>query len=304
MSVTPNATGANAAPPVNGVAAETALSCIAALGDQFGDWYGVDFAPLTTISDADKIAVAGYIQAASQPRIAGLTSQNTAAYDGTRSDDLGAVLQSLIYDRTFTDFSSNNSYAGASLFGRFATVNYLGSKTTITAKFKQMPGVIAESLTENQASVLKSKNYNVFINYQNGVAITQEGVMASGTFIDSRINADWLANYVQTNVFNLLLTLPKVPQTDDGMTLLTNVMHASMVQAVTNGYLAPGVWNGPAFGTLNTGDFLPDGFYIYQPPVATQNQTDRAARKSVPFQIAAKEAGAVHSASIMITVNP
>ena len=65
--------------------------------------------------------------------------------------------------------------------------------------------------------------------------------MASGIFIDSRINADWLANFVQTNVYNVLLeTNTKIPQTDAGMNILKTVMTQSLQQGVVNGYLAPG----------------------------------------------------------------
>ena len=304
LSATPTNTGSTADVPVAGIAAETLLSCVENFGNLFGDWYMLSVASGTTPADADHIAVAGYIQSAGQPRTYWITSQNTAAYDSTQTSDLGSVLDSLDYDRTEIDFSSTNAYASASIMALFATIQYSGSDTTITGKFKQQPGVIAEALSENQAAVLKSKNYNVYALYQNGVAITQEAVMANGTFIDSRINADWLANYIQTNAFNLLVSNPKIPQTDAGMSLLKANMTASLQQSVVNGYIAPGVWNAAGFGALNEGDMLPDGFYVYAPLVASQSEVDRAARKSVPFQIAAKEAGAVHSANISITVNP
>lgn len=42
---------------------------------------------------------------------------------------------------------------------------------------------------------------------------------------------------------------------------------------------------------------------MYQPPIATQSQADREARKSVTFQVAAKEAGAIHGADILVNVN-
>ena len=44
------------------------------------------------------------------------------------------------------------------------------------------------------------------------------------------------------------------------------------------------------------------GFYIYHMPVAEQSQTDRQARKAPVYQIAGKEAGAVHKANILIYI--
>ncbi len=41
--------------------------------------------------------------------------------------------------------------------------------------------------------------------------------MANGDFFDERHGLDWLQNYVQNNLYNLLYTsTTKVPQTDPG----------------------------------------------------------------------------------------
>lgn len=305
LSATPNSAGGSANPPVNGVVAETALACANLMGDRFGDWYCLGWAPVTPLADSDALAVAGYIQAAGQARVQALTTMNTAAWDSTRSDDLGSLLTAAGYGRTLVEFSSTNPYAAASLFGRFATVNYDGSNTTITGKFKLQPGVVPEYLAASMANALAAKSYNIYAQYQNNTAITQEAVMSDGTFIDSRINADWLANRIQTDVYNLLRgSNTKIPQTDKGMSIIGATVSAALQQAVTNQYLAPGVWNTNGFGTLSQGDFLPLGYYVYIPAVALQSQTLRAQRQSVVFQVAAKEAGAVHSSNILINVNP
>jgi Protein of unknown function (DUF3383) len=72
---------------------------------------------------------------------------------------------------------------------------------------------------------------------------------------------------------------------------------------LNNGLLAPGVWTSDGFGNLSYGDFMPKGFYIYFPPIANQLPSDREKRYSVPFQIAAKLAGAIHTVKISINVN-
>ncbi len=105
-------------------------------------------------------------------------------------------------------------------------------------------------------------------------------------------------------MFNILLSNSKVAQTDSGMQTLAAGAAAACQQGVTNGMLAPGIWNAGGFGQLVEGQFVSKGYYIYVPPLSSQAQADRAARKSVPFQIAAKLAGAVNSASVMIDVNP
>lgn len=80
-------------------------------------------------------------------------------------------------------------------------------------------------------------------------------------------------------------------------------IESRLEQAVTNGLVAPGVWNGDSFGALQSGDTLTKGYYVYAPPVATQSQADREARNSTVIQVAIKLAGAVHATDIIINVN-
>ncbi|MDR8284203.1 DUF3383 domain-containing protein, partial [Acinetobacter baumannii] len=105
-----------------------------------------------------------------------------------------------------------------SVFGRAFSVNFNGTNTTITLKFKQLPGVAAEDLQVSQAKALKDKNCNVFAGYNNDTAILQEGVMCDGSFIDERHGLDWLQNHLETALWNLFYTTPtKVPQTEGGV---------------------------------------------------------------------------------------
>jgi predicted transcriptional regulator len=77
-----------------------------------------------------------------------------------------------------------------------------------------------------------------------------------------------------------------------------------MDAAVNNGLVAPGVWNSTLqFGLLKAFQTLPKGYYVFAPPVASQSQADREARKAPTIQCAIKLAGAVHSANVAINVN-
>ncbi|MDE9463681.1 DUF3383 family protein, partial [Xenorhabdus bovienii] len=189
-------------------------------------------------------------------------------------------------------------------FGRMFTVNFQGNNTTITLKFKQEPAISAELLTATQANALRAKNGNVFVHYNNDTAIIQEGVMANGTFIDERHGLDWLQNYVQTNLYNLMYTsTTKISQTDEGVTQLLVNVEQSLSQGVTNGLIAPGAWGGDTFGALNRGDMLTKGYYTYAAPIADQVQAEREKRKAPVIQCAIKLAGAVHFADVIINVN-
>lgn len=287
-----------------GSAVETLLAGVTACAEKSNDWYGLYCAPVTPAVDADNLAVAAFIEAASPSRIFGITTQTAATIDPAQTTDIASQLKVLNYRRTFVQYSSSSAYAAASLFGRAFTVDFTGNNTTITLKFKQEPGVAAETLTESQAAALIAKNCNVFVNYSNATAIIQPGVMSDGYFFDEVHGLDWLQNYVQTDIYNLLYTSPtKIPQSDAGVNKLVATCENSLVQAVNNGLLAPGTWNAPGFGALQTGQTLSKGYYIYAAPVSSQSQADREARKAPTIQIAAKLAGAVHSANVIINVN-
>ncbi|EPY9203202.1 DUF3383 domain-containing protein [Morganella morganii] len=284
-------------------AAETVQEAVAVMSDISGGWYGLIIAD-DSLSDDDVLAVADLIESDPLSRIYGHTVMNTTVLDADIDTDIGSKLKAGNYSRTFWQYTSGKKYVAASLFGRMFTVNFNGNNTTITLKFKQEPTVTAETLRVSQAAAIDAKNGNVFVKYQNDTAIIQQGVMANGDFIDERHGLDWLQNYVQNNLYNLLYTrTTKIPQTDEGVTsLLTNV-EQSLDQAVTNGFVAPGIWGGDPFGALNTGDMLTKGSYVYAPPVSTQAQSDREARKAPVVQCAIKLAGAIHYSDIIINVN-
>ncbi|EAW1193456.1 DUF3383 domain-containing protein [Salmonella enterica] len=269
----------------------------------YTNWYGLGIADKEDIADGDWLKVAAAVEASGVSRILAITTSDPATMDATSTTDMAYKLKAAKYGRTFVQYSTGSKYAALSAFGRAFTVNFNGSNTTITLKFKQEPGITYETLTTDQAAALDAKNCNVFVYYQNDTAILQQGVMSSGDFFDERHGLDWLQNYVQTNLYNLLYTsTTKIPQTDAGVTRLLSNVEQSMDQSVTNGLVAPGVWNGGPIGQLNSGDTLTKGYYVYAQPISEQAQADREARKAPVIQVACKLAGAVHFADVQINV--
>ncbi len=87
------------------------------------------------------------------------------------------------------------------------------------------------------------------------------------------------------------------------MTQIKNRIAAALSQAVNNGLVAPGVWNGDEFGNLSQGDYLSTGYYIYSSAIDDQDSSDREARIAPDIQVAAKLAGAVHFVDVTVNVN-
>jgi hypothetical protein len=292
-----------------GVAAEAALSGVLAIEAVQANWYGLNFAAganNTDIADSDHLAIAAYIEGDSNRHLYGLTTAEGAALLNGDTTSIGALLKALGYNRTFYQWSSQNPYASCGLFGVGVTVNFAAQNSTLTFMWKAETGVVAESLNTTQAANLDANNYNYYANFNTGgsvVGVTVNGTVASGHFIDEIWNADWFGSSIQIAGFNLARSLPKIPQTDAGSHMLAAVFEGVCKQGVLNGFLAPGQWNSNGFGQISFGSFLSKGYYIYTPPTAAQAQTTRSARQSVAFQIAAKEAGAVHDIQVNVTVN-
>lgn len=270
---------------------------------QFTNWYGLGIADDEDLTAAEITATAAAIQASSLSRVFAVTSDDSGIIDSASTTDIASTLKAAGYGRTFVQYSTKSKYAALSAFGRAFTVNFTGNNTTITLKFKTEPGVTYETLTSSQAAAVDAKNANVYVYYANDTAILQQGVMSNGDFFDERHGLDWLQNYVQTDLFNALYTsTTKIPQTEAGITRLLTVVEKSLDQAVSNGLVAPGVWNGGDIGQITAGDTLTKGYYVYAQPLSSQAQADREARKAPLIQAAIKLAGAVHYADAQINV--
>ncbi|MER0200190.1 DUF3383 family protein [Klebsiella quasipneumoniae] len=283
---------------------ETLLEAVNALMD-YNVWYGLHLAvpEADYPDDATIITVSAAIEASTVSRIFGITTDAATILDAATTTDLASKLKAAKYSRTFIQYSTSSRYAALSAFARAFTVDFTGSNTTITLKFKQEPGITYETLGTSQANNLEAKNCNVYVYYENDTAILEQGVMSNGDFFDERHGLDWLQNAVQTADFNTLYTsTTKIPQTDAGTTTRIANIELVLDKAVQNGLFAPGKWTGGPMGQLNTGDMLTKGYYTWAENVDDQLQVDREARKGVPIQVAGKLAGAVHYGSVAITV--
>ena len=283
-------------------AAETAIAAITALDAGWGaKWYGV---VVPSAADADHLAIAAYIEAATIKHYYALTTAEAGMLVASDTTNIAYQLKQLAYNHTNAQFSSTSNYAAVSQLARILPTNWTGNATAISLAYKQEPGIIAESLNVNQLAAIHGFNGNVFVNYANGTAILDPLVVSSsGQPVDTIIGLDSFAITLQTNVYNLIYLSPtKIPQTDAGNALIATAIEATCQQYVTNGLFAPGLWNQPAFGGIKTGQFLPKGFYVYTPPIGSQSSAVRATRTSVAFQVAVCLAGSVEKVNVAITV--
>jgi hypothetical protein len=280
-----------------GKALETISDSLDSLHDISQAWYGFTFT--AELLEADLKEAAAWAEA--RTKVFGFTTKASNVLDSSVTTDIGSWMKSNLYNRTFWVWDDNDSYMIISAFARAFTVNFNEQNSTITLKFKQLPGTTPSDLTETQRLAIVGKKGNYYTTFGDSIMLA-EGWMSSGQFFDERHGLDWLQNAIETNVFGYLLTrTTKVPQTDKGVAAIVSQVESALYEAVRNGLLAPGQWNGFDLGEVTSGDYLAKGFYVYAQPVRDQNQSDREQRKAPPIQAICKGAGAIHFVDVTVT---
>lgn len=255
-------------------------------------------------SEADMLAAAAVIQ--SMVAIGFFVQTSTASIAPGGSLDMlrtGLFTQSrgLFYDST----SDAALVFQASYAGRALSTVFTGSNTTQNMHLKQLNGVQPDpGITQTYLTEAGVAGADCYVSLQGFPCVFSSG---ANDFFDNQYNLQAFAGYLQVAGFNYLAGAnTKIPQTEAGMTGLKGAYRAVCDQFVNNQYLAPGVWNSPStFG--NSADLISNvsqfGYYIYSQPIAQQLQTARVARQAPLVQIAAKEAGALNSSSVLVFVN-
>ncbi len=189
--------------------------------------------------------------------------------------------------------------------GRGLSTNFNAAATSSTMNGKQLITIPADNtLTQTALQQADAAGVDVYGNFQGFACLKTSG---ANEYFDQAYQRQWLRFALQTAGFNYIVTSPtKIPQTEDGMNGLKDAYIQVLKQAVSNGYLATGLlWDSSvSFG--NRADLvrnvLETGFYIYSLPINQQTQAARRARQAPVVQIAAQEAGAIHSSAVIVSV--
>ena len=266
-------------------------------------YFGIMCAELT--SQVDMLAAAAVVQA-----------QNKIAFwfSFTPADVLPGGMLDLLTTGGFTksrglfygDVLATALVMMASYVGRGLSTNFNGSNTTQTMHLKTLSGVQPDpSMSQTLLNQCELAGADSYPSIQGVPKVFCSG---ANDFFDNVYNLGWFVGDMQVNGFNALAqTNTKVPQTEDGVSVLKNAYRQVCEQAVTNQFSAPGAWNNPTtFG--NQADLILNvaqrGYYIYSSPVSQQLPSVRALRQAPLIQVALKYAGAIHSSTVIVNVNP
>lgn len=240
------------------------------------DWYFL----LSTVHTAFQTKlIAGYIETVI--KVFGAQTDEADSKNlpfGTDTTSLLKFLNSKLYDRTFPMWVGDLAdYKLAAIVGLMAPKD----PGSATWKFKEPNAVSADKLTSSEKKNIQDKKGNVLTTVA-GFNIFEEGVMASGEFIDIIVGTDFLQARIQENVFGLLVTEDKVPFTDGGIQAIGLQVEQILELGVKRQILVGGE----------------DGPKVTLPKRSETQAADRANRFLRDVKFSGFYAGAVHKVQI------
>lgn len=244
---------------------ETPQQCVARLRSASTDWYAIFFAldgstnsPLLTPTQIQNVS--NFIQAASTRSLFLVNTQDESVASGSTTDIASTTAQNF---RTVWMYSSQSLYAAVALFGLFATVDYSGNDTVLTAAYKQLATITPDNLTFAQATALNNKNVNYYANFNDGGSYVLQGVTSNGLDISAVIGVDAFRNACQTSIVNYLSGQNVVPYDIVGISGIKSRLNQVGAQFVLCGLIGENKqWTMNSIGALRQGSILRSGYYF------------------------------------------
>jgi hypothetical protein len=277
---------------------------------------------VTDAVDADHIAIAAWVQTQIGTTYFGTTG-DANVLNGVANNVCKTIFAAgngrtwMQYATTQSGLVPNQAYFVAAVMGQAMASNTQAPNSAFTEKFSggvALVGVVTEpGLTITQIGNIEGTtpgqgpNCNLFLNYSNAFNVLEQGtMMAESVFFDQVLNLDILAANIQFAIMNLLTSVPKIPQTDQGQQQLIQAVEQALSRSASTGFIAPGTWEGQAIttsgGSIVPGQNLPNGFAVVSPKYSSLTQSQIQARQAPPIYVALIEAGAVHFVTISVLV--
>ncbi len=229
-----------------------------------------------------------------------LTSNDLTALDPGVTDDIGSLIYATDNRRVVVLYHDNvQRYPDVSILAYMLHVNYRLQDSTVTGKFKQLPGIETVQLSETEWSVLQSKGYNTYTAIGNDSRTYRDGITSGlvGWYMDTVINLDNFLEDLSVNVFNVFLRNKKIPYTRKGQMLLVDACQDTGNQYIYNGTFADRL---VVSDETKSGSALIPAVQVIPTPVDQASAADRVAREGPPIQMIVQETGAIHSTSINV----
>lgn len=211
--------------------AEALIADIEALQERHNDWY-----MFLTDQDGDDFvrALAKFAQDSEPTEAelgAGVEDHRKFYFGQTDNRELdGAFARSAII------------YADTENLGEEADAAYLGNvgpfwPRSVTWKFKRPDGITLPDLSDAERDALEEANIN-FMTEEYKRQYVKNGVCWNGEFIDIQMGADYIANRMRNELYDVLLQTDTVTYDDVGFSLTASAVFAALNRGVDLGIVA------------------------------------------------------------------
>jgi hypothetical protein len=267
-----------------GIAAD--IAAVRAVDD---DWYAFGLADTNSVA-ASTVAAA---QIEAMTKIFGTNTSDTNAYDLATTTDIGSVLASNSYQRSFAlfDLDTTKGFSGiASCANLLPFDPGTGPFAGGVLNGRTLGGVTADALTPTQHDNLRTKGYSIYITTA-GINHVLGGEAGSGEWIDFTRFVDWFTTRLQERLAQLQFNNRRIPFTDRGI---------SQVYSVLRGMIASGLASG-GIAEKNVDGISPYD-QITVPALADTTVQDRGDRVLNGCALAFEYSGAIQKVGVSVTI--
>lgn len=274
---------------------DEAFTRIRALSDK---WYSFCFATDPTAEQT--VAVAKLVDATEVPTVFYYHTSDENCLKASTTNIM-SQLQAGKYERTFGWYSADE-LVDAAVMGMVSGRNSAKSNSAYTAAYKSLVGVTADNIGGGQLDNLVSYNGNAYTNFANKYDFTYPGISAGGFHVDEIYLIDSAKFYIQQYVVSGMMSVNKIPQTEDGISTICSFIQNACMKLNQIGLIAGGIWRGETVVDLENGDAISDGFMIQHGSIADQTADEKATRVSPPIYVALLASGAIEHVVIDVYV--
>lgn len=253
---------------------EDAATALAAIRNEDDDFYFI----LLTSRDEDDAKILDSVVEGLTKLMVFCSLDN--AIQTNSATDIASVLSGAALDRSICFYSElQEEYPEAAWVGKIAPKD----PGSVTWKFKTLAGITPQVFTSAQKAFVKGKSCNLY-NEVGGVNITEEGVVASGEFIDIMRGTDWIHVNIQADVYGGLVNVDKVPYTNAGIDTIRNLILGVLNTAIDMGILSGESGKEPV---------------VIAPDEADVSSADKAVRLLDNVEFTGFYAGAIHKVKMV-----
>ena len=276
---------------------ESVSEAIAAIRDVNPDWYGVYMVGATDSNIADIVA---YLNSINHGMLFFAKTGTVASATGDSS-----VFTTLLAGgskRYCGLYTSGDVEEAAAVMG--ATMGYSNTyaSTMWALCYKRINGLTSTPITQSEVSALGAVHANVYVTRGRDLTVFERGFTGSVLRVDEVIALDKMKGDIQTELLTMLTGDEKFPQEDSSTSRFSSAIADVLENYRAIGYVAPGIWNGAPFGSVENGQSLERGYAIYADTFDNQTQADRLARKGMPITVGVCLSGSVESIVINVIV--